>query len=315
MSPFGGLPDLFSHRFLSALQFLVAAAPGLAHTRADAYRAGLLEQFRRVDPDRRPGWAAMNASHERQPVAQIALYGKRRGYVLRTIGSSDGNRLAFAPPLAPAAEQPLQKPRFADIVRRHRVGPEEIRVAHRMALARLRPVERRRVDHRDIVVRTRDCAVAASDAHVVLEIDFALGTPLDRAGRAAVHALRIVAMAARAGDEVLADLDAVADQAALAVQRLARLDTLVALDAQVQVHHQQRIGLDHAQLPASFEQLRNFGCDFLRLLVAPLDMLPHRFFDLRVVPAKGKKLLRRNLDQLALPRRQNARRSYARSQQ
>src|SRR5216683_2272073 len=296
MSPFGGLPDLFSHRFLSALQFLVAAAPGLAHTRADAYRAGLLEQFRWVDPDRRPGWAAMNASHEGQPVAQIALYGKRRGHVLGAIGSSDGNRLAFAPPLAPAAEQPLQKPRFADIVRRHRVGPEEIRVAHRMALARLRPVERRRVDHRDIVEGTRDRAVAASDAHVVLEIDFALGTPLDRAGRTAVHALRIVAMAARAWDEVLADLDAVADQAALAVQRLARLDTLVALDAQVQVHHQQRVGLEHPQLPASFEQFRHFRRDFLGLLLALLDELANPFLDLWVIPAKLEKLFRRNLD-------------------
>src|ERR1700730_15545704 len=111
MSPFGGLPDLFSHRFLSAPQFLVAAASGLAHTRADAYRPGLLEQFRRVDPDRGPGRAAMNASHEGQPVAQIALYGKRRGHMLRATGSRDGNRLAPTLPLAPTAAQPLQKSR------------------------------------------------------------------------------------------------------------------------------------------------------------------------------------------------------------
>jgi hypothetical protein len=43
VSPFSGLPDLFSQRFLFDLRVLVAAAFGLAHTGADAYRAGLFE--------------------------------------------------------------------------------------------------------------------------------------------------------------------------------------------------------------------------------------------------------------------------------
>src|SRR6266851_202738 len=95
---------------------------------------------------------------------------KRRGRVLRTIGSRYGNQLAFAFPLVLAAEQPLQEPRLADIVDATRVWPEEIRVAHRVSLERPRLIEGRRLDHRDIVVEARDRAVAASDAHVALEI-------------------------------------------------------------------------------------------------------------------------------------------------
>src|SRR5579864_729475 len=115
-------------------------------------------------------------------------------------------------------------------MRRHRVGPKEIRIAHDAGLARLRLVEDRGIDHRDIVVRARDRAVAAPDTHVVLKINFAFRPPLDRSRRATIHTLRIVAMAAGARHEVFPQLNSVTDQPALAVQRLAGLYARVALD-------------------------------------------------------------------------------------
>src|SRR5690242_21709761 len=97
-------------------------------------------------------------------------------------------------------------------------------------MMRLRAVKRWRVDHRDIVVGASDRAIAASDTHVVLEVDLTLWTPLNRARWATVHAARIVTMAAGAGHQILADLNAIANEAALAMQRLASLDAIVTFD-------------------------------------------------------------------------------------
>src|SRR5437660_6348081 len=97
----------------------------------------------------------------------------------------------------------------------HRIGTIEL-LAHRARLLRLRVVELRRLDHRDIVVGARDRAIAASDTHVVLEIDLALRAALDSAGRATVHALGIVAMAAGGWHQVFAELDTGTDKPALA---------------------------------------------------------------------------------------------------
>ena len=93
------------------------------------------------------------------------------------------------------------------------------------------------------------------------------------------------------GTRYLSELDAVADQTALTVQRLARLHAFVALDAEVEVHHEQRVGLDHAELPAALEQIGNFGRDGAFLLEALLDDLARRRLDLRILAAQVEKFV------------------------
>src|SRR5882757_9432366 len=98
-------------------------------------------------------------------------------------------------------------------MRRKRIGAEKIAM-QRVRFAFLREIEFVRFDHRDVVVRTSNLTVRASDALVILEINFALGPSLDGASRTRAHAFGIVAMPAGAGDQKVVDLDAGANQAA-----------------------------------------------------------------------------------------------------
>jgi hypothetical protein len=61
-------------------------------------------------------------------------------------------------------------------------------------------------------------------------------------------------MTTRAGNQILAKLDSIAEKPALAVQRFTDLHAVVAIDAGIEIHHEQRVGLDSTELPASVEQ-------------------------------------------------------------
>src|SRR5262249_61051416 len=106
----------------------------LADVRFGADGVYLLEQFRRFDPDRRTGGTAVDASHERQPIAQVALdwIAGRRMRVLAGV-RLPGCALFLA-------EQPRQPSRRAMMLRL-RIGTEEIAPTHDPGLARLSFVE------------------------------------------------------------------------------------------------------------------------------------------------------------------------------
>src|ERR1700682_43944 len=107
-----------------------------------------------------------------------------------------------------------------DGVRRDRVRAIEL-PTESFCLSLLCRIELAGLDHRDVVVGAGDCAIAASDAHVVLKIDLAFRSALDCACRTAVHALGIVAMSAGGRYQVFPELDSGPYEAAGAVQRLA----------------------------------------------------------------------------------------------
>src|SRR5215469_15704369 len=242
----------------------------LAYVRLGADRVELLEQLGGFDPDSGSGGTAMDASHEGQPIAQIALDRKaRRDMAVPFLRR--GVRLTLLPP----TQQPLEQP-SGGAVRGHRVGPEKTASAGDRTLARLRLIEGGSIDHGDVIERAGDRAVAASNALIVLKVDFPLWPAANCPGRARVHAFGIVAMAAGAGHQVLANLDTVADEPAAPVQRLAGAHAVVALDAAVEVHYQQRFGLDYPQLAAFLQQVRQLRSDTVFLLLLARDDLVHR---------------------------------------
>src|SRR6185312_14597274 len=142
-----------------------------------------------IDPDRSAGRAVVHATHEGQAVAQITFDWKGYRHMLVIAPGPHRDRLALARDTR-KAEKPPEQPFLADVVRRNRVRPKEVGFVHDTGLARLRLIESRRIDHRDIVVRACDGAVAAADAHIVLKVDLTLGTTLDCARRTTVHATR-----------------------------------------------------------------------------------------------------------------------------
>src|SRR5260221_1399440 len=95
----------------------------------------------------------------------------------------------------------------------------------------LRRIKLAGLDYRYVVIGACDSAIAASDTNVVLKIDLAFRSSFDRARRATVYALGIVAMAAGGRDQVFSELDSSPYKTAFAMKRLACLYAVVALDA------------------------------------------------------------------------------------
>src|SRR5579875_1696230 len=224
---------------------LIAAAPCLAHPRPLAHCSGALEQLGWVDAHRGAGGTVVHAPHEWQAVAQVAL-NREAGRDVRGYRRLGWRRLASTH----RRQHSTPQPRLTGVMSGHRIGPKERRVLHGLGLEALRVIESGRIDHRDVVIGTGDRAVAAANTFFILEIDLTLGPALDGAGGATVHAFRIVAMTAGGGNQVLAQLDAITNQTALAVQRFAGPDTIVAFHAQIKIHYQQGVGLDYPELAA-----------------------------------------------------------------
>src|SRR5438552_2965376 len=276
----------------------------LLDPRPDAHEARLLEQRAWIHAYGGAGRARMHATHVREAVAEVALDGVTRRHGVRGIvpalgfGRPDARGLQQAEALQPAA--------LALLVLGNGVGTEELTVGNRRLLAGLSGVELARLDHRDVVVRAGDGAGPAAHAQIVLDEDLALGAPLDRGRRTGEHAQRVVAMPAGARHQILAELHPAADEAALAVQRLARLHAEVALDAQLEVHHEQRIGLDVALAPFP-EVLGELGRHVLGRFLSPGGDLPDPSLDLGMLAAQLGEIRAGDLDDLRLARRDDAR--------
>src|SRR5581483_6488423 len=127
---------------------------------------------------------------------------------------------------AAAAPEKLSQQAHRLFARLRRRRAKEL-APHDCALARLRRVEHRRVDHHDRIEGTCDRAVAASDTGLVIEVNLPLGTPPHGTRGTRVHTFRIVAVTTGGRHEVLADLHAVADETAAAMQRFAGADAIV----------------------------------------------------------------------------------------
>src|SRR5207245_2565279 len=104
-----------------------------------------------------------------------------------------------------------------------------------------------------------------------------------------------------AGNEIFAHLNTVANETALAVQRLTGAHAVVAFDAQVEIHNEQRIGLQEAKLAAFLEQIRYLLSDSTLLFVAFGDDLAHLHLHVREMPAQVEKVGALDFDELAFP--------------
>src|SRR5215831_7681141 len=91
--------------------------------------------------------------------------------------------------------------------------------------------------------------------------------------------------------QVLAELNAVANQPALAMKRFAGPHTIIALDTEVEVHHQQGVGLNYPELPHFLQQFREFWGDGTVLLLSPRDNFPHLNFNFRKAAAEIEKIV------------------------
>src|SRR5262249_56038050 len=96
-------------------------------------------------------------------------------YVAGRVGSLQLSRFSLC--LTTPAKQPAEPTLVCHIMSSHRIRSKEMGVMHDVGFARLRSIERRRINHRDIVVGTSDSTIATPDAHVILEIDFSFGAP------------------------------------------------------------------------------------------------------------------------------------------
>ena len=174
-------------------------------------------------------------------------------------------------------------------------------------LARLRLVEGRRIDHRDVVEGTRDRAVAASDAHDRTESRFRpsgrrLTAPV---GQAFMH-LGSSQWRQALGTRYLPIWTPLRISRLRPCSDSQALHAVVALDAQVEVHHQQRVGLDHAELAAFLEQVGQLRGDGAFLLLRRAITSRIALLSLRVAPAQREEVLAVDLDQLALAGGQHA---------